>query len=270
MISMISCSSPGDCGAVGTSPTRARRQAFRHQPGPRPMGQAGPDPEHDPDPQAGGIARRHRLLLGRQLRPGRVLHRRGRPFAGVHRQPEGRHLAQGLLGSRPGQAGSGPQRRARLPVLSLGRELHRLRLLHRRVQGQPPVRRDRGPRRLGPGQAGAAPQRPAGSGAQARRSGSGRSRASRPATAPPAVSYSISGGGSTGFVDDEVNGVWGTPQAVPGLAALNVGLQAADHRDLVFLTGQLRRRRQLHRIRRATTTRSCSTKPTARGARPPR
>lgn len=38
--------------------------------------------------------------------------------------------------------------------------------------------------------------------------------------------YSISGGGSAGFVDDEVNDVWGTPQAVPGQAALNVGLQA--------------------------------------------
>jgi hypothetical protein len=39
-------------------------------------------------------------------------------------------------------------------------------------------------------------------------------------------SYGISGG-STGFVDDEVNGVWGKPETVPGLAALNVGLAAA-------------------------------------------
>jgi hypothetical protein len=40
-------------------------------------------------------------------------------------------------------------------------------------------------------------------------------------------SYSVtSGGSSAGFVDDEVKGVWGPPEAVPGLAALNVGLQA--------------------------------------------
>jgi hypothetical protein len=40
-------------------------------------------------------------------------------------------------------------------------------------------------------------------------------------------SYQLSGiQTSAAFIDDEVNGVWGNPEPVPGLAALNVGLEA--------------------------------------------